>query len=59
MDDFCELGTFVPHGYYMLVEAFAEVAISSDTPPPTREEFRAICDEHESVEDIVAALETL
>jgi hypothetical protein len=26
-------------------------------PPPTREEFRAICDQYDNAEDIVSALE--
>jgi hypothetical protein len=55
----CTMGEIVPHEYYLLVEAFAEVAMDIDSPPPTRDEFRAICDEHDSVEDIVAALEAL
>lgn len=58
-DSWCTVGEFVGHDYYMLVEAFAEVAISSDSAPPTREEFRAVCDEHESVSGIVTALEAL
>jgi len=55
----CTIGEFVPHSYYMLVEAFAEVAIPSTTPPPTRDELRAICDAHDNVDDIVSALEAL
>lgn len=55
----CTVGEIVPHEYYLLVEAFAEVTMDIDTPPPTRDEFRAICDDHDSVEDIVAALEAL
>jgi hypothetical protein len=58
-ESWCSVGEIVGHDYYMLVEAFAEVAIPSDSAPPTRAELRAICDEHESVRDIVSALEAL
>lgn len=53
----CEVGDFVPMEYYLVVEAFAEVRIPFTTPPPTRDEFRAICDAYDTVEEIVAALE--
>ncbi|MBW2261166.1 MAG: hypothetical protein JRG91_04265 [Deltaproteobacteria bacterium] len=55
----CELRDILPHSYYLVVEQFAEVRIREDVAPPTREEFRQICDAHESTEDIVAALEAL
>lgn len=56
---YCEAGDLVPMEYYLVVEAFAEVRIPYTTPPPTRDEFRAICDAHDTVEEIVAALEAL
>lgn len=59
VDGDCEAGDIVPMEYYLVVEAFAEVRIPSTTPPPTRDEFRAICDAYDTVEEIVAALEAL
>ncbi|MBW2262504.1 MAG: hypothetical protein JRG91_11070 [Deltaproteobacteria bacterium] len=56
-ESWCTIGEIVPHEYYLLVEAFAEIAMPMDAPPPTRDEFRAICDAHDNVEDIVTALE--
>ncbi len=57
--DTCTIRGFVPMDYWLLVEAFAEVRLPMDTPPPTREELRAVCDAHDSVNDIVAALQAL
>lgn len=56
---FCEVRDFVPHDYQLLVEDMVEVRLSADTPPPTRAELRALCDEHQTHDAIVAALEAL
>lgn len=58
-DDFCELGEINPHHYLLLVEAMREVRLSAETPPPTRDELRQICDAHDNADDIVSALEAL
>jgi hypothetical protein len=55
----CKLDEIVSHRYYLLVEEMREVRIRQETPPPTRAEFRAICDNNESADAIVAALEAL
>jgi erythromycin esterase len=47
------------HRYLLLVEVMREVRIRSAAPPPTREEFRSLCDRYDNVEDTVAALEAL
>jgi len=54
-EDYCIVKDIVPHHYVMLVEHMEEVRFSG--PPPTREEFRAICDQYYNAEDIVSALE--
>ena len=54
-EDYCIVKDIVPHDYVMLVEHMEEVRFSG--PPPTRDEFRAICDQHDNAEDIVSALE--
>lgn len=58
-EDFCELRDVVDHQYLLLTEAMREVRLPRTTPPPTREEFRALCDAHDNVDDIVTALEGL
>ena len=57
--DGCELRDILPHHYYLLVEVMREVRIPLDVPPLTRDEFRAICSQHDNADDIVAALEAL
>ena len=52
----CWTGNFVPHRYTMLVEETAEVRLPSTTPPPTRDELRAVCDAHATKDEIVRAL---
>jgi hypothetical protein len=54
-ENYCIIKDIVPHDYVMLVEHMEEVRFSG--PPPTREEFRAICDLYDNAEDIVSALE--
>jgi hypothetical protein len=39
----------------MLVEHMEEVRFRG--PPPTRDEFRAVCDQYDNAEEIVSALE--
>ena len=51
----CIVKDIVPRDYVMLVEHMEEVRFSG--PPPTREEFRAICDRYDNAADIVSALE--
>lgn len=51
----CAIDGFVDHEYVILGEIFRELRIPG--APPTREEFRAICDQYRNVRDIVAALE--
>jgi hypothetical protein len=47
--------TFEPH---MLVEQTIQVRRRFDLPPLTREEFRALCDEHDTADAIAAAFES-
>ncbi len=54
----CTVRGFDPHDYWLLVEAFAQVELPLSTPPPTRDELRAVCDASDTVEEIVAALES-
>lgn len=53
----CWTGQFASREYFLLVEAFAEVRLPSSASPPTRDELREICDEHDSALEIVSALE--
>ncbi|HOW50512.1 MAG TPA: hypothetical protein PLV42_00550 [bacterium] len=46
-----------PHKYYLLIEASAEVRRPLDAAPLTRDEFRTICDQYDSVDELVEALE--
>ena len=52
----CWTGKLVPHRYTMLVEETAEVRLPTTTPPPTRDELRAVCDAHATKDAIVQAL---
>lgn len=47
--------TFEPH---MLVEQTIQVRRRFDLPPLTREEFRALCDQHDTADAIAAAFES-
>jgi hypothetical protein len=53
---FCWSGKFVPHRYTLLVEETAELELPLSRPPPTRDELRAICDQHATKDEIVKAL---
>lgn len=54
--DFCDVTGVEPHQYLFLVERMEEVRFAG--PPPTRDEFRGICNQHDSAEDIIEALES-
>ncbi len=51
----CPVEEIIPRDYFLLVERMEEVRFAG--PPPTRDEFRAVCDRHDNVEDIIADLE--
>ncbi len=55
----CTVGEVTDHHYLLLMEQMQEVRLPESVPPPTREEFRLLCDQLESAEDILAALEAL
>jgi len=55
--DECRFGAFVPADYWLLTEKQVEVRIPAGVPPPSRDELRALCDEMETEEAIVEALE--
>lgn len=55
----CELRDIKDHNYLLLVEEMQEVRMGELVAPLTREEFRALCDQHDNAADIVAALEAL
>ena len=57
--DWCTVAEFVPYEPYILMGRQVEVRISSAIAPPTREEFRALCDANGTEEAIVQALEAL
>src|SRR5262249_13187192 len=52
----CWTGKLVAHRYTLLVEETAELRIPTTTPPPTRDERRAVCDAHATKDEIVQAL---
>jgi hypothetical protein len=54
--EWCSLGKFVPRTAYLLIGKTLDVAIPSGKPPPTRAEFRALCDQKGSADAIAAAL---
>ena len=53
----CHVDDIVPGHYYLLTEKQVEVRISMAANPPTRDELRALCDEHKTETAIVEALE--
>jgi hypothetical protein len=55
---YCIHRGWVQYEPYMLVEATVEVKRPRSLPPLTRDEFRALCDEHDEVEAIARALES-
>ena len=55
----CEVRDIVSKNYFLLMEEMQEVRIRDNRQPPTRDELREICDSHDNVEDIIAALEAL
>jgi hypothetical protein len=54
--EYCDVTGVEPRYYLMLVERMEELRFAG--PPPTRDEFRAICDQHDNAEDIIQALES-
>jgi len=59
MGDFCDLDAFVDHDYTLLVEEMVEVRMPISTPPPTRDELRALANDAGDKDSIVSALEQL
>ncbi|MDY0001159.1 MAG: hypothetical protein RBU30_07695 [Polyangia bacterium] len=55
----CTVKEIKDHDYLLLMEEMQELRIPESTPPPTREELRAVCNQHDNAADIVAALEAL
>lgn len=53
---FCDVTGVEAHHYLFLVERMEEVRFAG--PPPTRDEFRAICDQHDTAAEIIKALES-
>jgi len=53
----CWSGKIVPHDYYLIAEVSAEVRLPLDAKPPTREELRQICDQYDTVDEMVEAIE--
>lgn len=53
---FCDVTSVVPRHYLFLVERMEEIRFAG--PPPTRDEFRSICNQHDNAEDIIKALES-
>ncbi|MFH2009356.1 MAG: hypothetical protein ABI333_22385 [bacterium] len=58
-DHMCEVRDVLDHHYLLLVEEMREVRIRGTVPPLTRDQFRQICDQHSTADDIAAALEAL
>jgi hypothetical protein len=54
---FCQLGSFVNVEPYLLTGQTVEVTRPLMAPPPTRDEFRALCDREKTANAIVRALE--
>jgi len=54
--DRCTLKQIVPKQYYLLMEQTEQVRTPNTSPPPTREEFRKLCDTEQSKEKILEAL---
>ena len=57
LGDHCEFRSFVEHDPYIVVGKMIEVAIPDTKRPPTRDEFRKVCDQYRTPEAIAAALE--
>ncbi|MGC4118021.1 MAG: hypothetical protein QM765_26415 [Myxococcales bacterium] len=53
----CTFGGFQRHDYFLLAEDTVQVSRLSSQPPPTRDELRALCDQHQTEAAIIAALE--
>lgn len=57
--DFCAVEGFIPNEPYLLMGKQIELALPTSVKPPTREEFRALCDKNQTEDEIVKALEAL
>jgi len=56
----CDFDGYADRSYALLVEDQVEVRLRADAAPPTRDELRALCDQHDGDRDaIVSALEAL
>jgi hypothetical protein len=55
---FCKQKGWAPYEPHMLVEQTVQVRRRLDRPPLTREEFRALCDEHDTADAIAVAFES-
>ena len=53
----CEQRGWIDYEPYLLIESTVEVRRPYGSPPLTRDELRSICDAHDDVDEIVAALE--
>ncbi len=54
--DYCEIRDVLPFEPYLLVEQSLDFTRSDKDPPPTRDEFRALCDGHETLDELREAL---
>ena len=55
----CKVKGMVPRDYHLLMEQMEQVRIPMNVPPPTRAEFRRICDKHKTKDAIIMALQNL
>jgi hypothetical protein len=54
----CELRDWIAHEPYLLVEQTMEARRPMEAQPLTRDEFRALCDQYDDVDDIRRAFES-
>jgi hypothetical protein len=54
----CTQAGWKPYEPYLLVEQTIQVRRPTSLPPLNREEFRALCDQHDTAEEIAKAFET-
>lgn len=59
-DEYCTFsGEYLKREYYLLMETTTEFRLSDTVAPPTRDEFRAVCDKYDTNEEIKNALEEI
>jgi hypothetical protein len=58
-DGGCIVKGFTGRSYYLLMEQMEQVRTPAAAPPPTRQEWRKICDEHKTRDAIVEAMSKL